>query len=91
MMQIIHCESCGGDIIPLNSVSVDLTLNKHVRCCDHCNRTETQKQNHFFCSLMCFHDFMNKAVTGETELKWKELFPPVSISVKKESSAVFES
>ena len=85
MIQIIHCESCGGDIIPLDSVSVDLFLNKS-KFCNHCYRTETEKQHHFFCSLMCFYDFMNKAVTGETELKWKE-----PIEVKNESSLVFES
>jgi hypothetical protein len=81
MMQVIRCETCGGDTIPLGGISVDLTLNKS-EFCNHCYRTKTDKQEHFFCSLLCFHEYMLKLVNGETELKWKERFPPIAIEVK---------
>ena len=70
MMQIVKCETCGGDTIPLGGVSVDVTLNKS-KFCEHCYETNTEKQHHFFCSLTCFHDFMLKIINGEVELKWK--------------------
>ena len=76
-MQIVRCETCNGDIIPIGSVSVNLTLVKVDRCCEHCNNTHTEKQEHFFCSLPCFHDFMLKVINGEAELNWKEHIFPV--------------
>jgi hypothetical protein len=77
MVQIIKCETCDGDTIPLGGVSVELSLVKS-DFCKHCYRTDTQKQHHFFCSLSCFHDFMLKVTNGETELEWKEpSFPTV--------------
>ena len=80
MMEIIKCESCGGDTIPMGGVSVNVILNKS-KFCNHCYRTDTEKQHHFFCSLICFYDFMNKVVVGETELKWKEYHLPTEKEV----------
>ena len=81
MIQVVCCESCGGDTTPMNGVSVDVTLSKS-KFCNHCYRMDTEKQSHHFCSLICFYDFMNKAVVGETELKWKEYNPPVAVVVE---------
>ena len=81
MIEIIRCESCGGSSIPFDTVSVDVTLSKS-KFCKSCYRTDTEKQHHFFCSLICFYDYMNKAVVGETELKWKEYNPPVAVVVE---------
>ena len=75
MIQVVYCETCGGSSIPFDTVSVNVTLSKS-KFCNHCYRTDTEQQHHFFCSLVCFYDFMNKAVVGETELKWKEYSLP---------------
>ena len=66
MMQIIKCKFCNGTSIPLNGVSVDVNLKKHTWC-EHCRESKTEIQSHFFCSQMCFLDFIKQC-----DIKWTE-------------------
>ena len=65
MMQIVPCENCGGTVIGLNEVSVNVTLSKN-KWCHHCNQTRIDQQDHFFCSIKCFENFIDK-----NKIEWK--------------------
>ena len=54
MMQIIPCEFCGAELIPLEQVSVSITLRKSGIGCSHCNTSRSDEQYRFFCSTACF-------------------------------------
>jgi hypothetical protein len=73
MMTIIQCEQCGNSSIPFGVVSVNVTLSKS-KLCDKCNKTEAETQNHFFCSVGCFYEFIAQDLntTEEHRLWWKE-------------------
>ena len=73
MMTIIGCKSCGDSHIGLGNVYVDVTLSKS-QCCDKCRRSDTEKQNYFFCSLKCFYNFIGLSLHKEESLNpinWK--------------------
>jgi hypothetical protein len=70
-MEVIHCKNCGGSTIPFDTVSVNVTLNKS-SWCKCCYRSNTEEQNHFFCSEQCFHAFMLSVVNGEKDIKWRD-------------------
>ena len=70
MMQIIHCNECGGDNIALESVSVDVNLSMHHHC-DKCYHSHEEKQTYFFCSLACFIAYVNKVAQGKAEFRFK--------------------
>lgn len=63
-MQIISCDECGQSSIPLDSVSVDVNLNKS-HFCDKCYRSHTEKTHYFFCSLACFLEYCWKVTREE--------------------------
>ena len=71
MMQLSHCEYCGGTTIELNSVSVSVELKKS-NACDKCYHSHTQTQNHFFCSMGCFLAYMKDVSDGRTTIRWNE-------------------
>jgi len=72
MIQIVKCENCGGENIELGAVSVYVQLLRS-NWCDHCHHTNERKQNYFFCSLKCFHNYMNKVSIEEIPpLKWRD-------------------
>lgn len=70
MMQIVHCNECGGDTIGLNSISVDVSLKEHTHC-DKCYHGHTNTQTYFFCSLPCFRAYIEKVMRGEAEFRFK--------------------
>ena len=72
-MEIIHCEHCGNSEMPFGTVSVSLDLSKS-SWCQHCYRSNTETQHHFFCSIGCLVEYMKQVLDGNKELKWKE--PP---------------
>jgi transposase-like protein len=57
MIQIVKCEYCDDDNIPINGISVDLTFMKH-RYCKECHQSHTEKKTYFFCSTQCFDLYM---------------------------------
>ena len=68
-MQIIHCDECGGTGIGLDSVAVDVNLNKS-HACDMCRNTKTDTTQYFFCSQKCFDRYIKKVYLGEAEFQW---------------------
>ena len=84
MMQIVHCDQCNGSNIGLDSVSVNVELQKTVRTCDKCNNIHTEKTSYFFCSLMCFHTYMARVVNkGDASFdidRYKHNVTPVQIA-----------
>ena len=71
MMQVINCKQCGNSSLPFGNVSVSLDLVKS-NYCEHCRKSETQKQYYFFCSIGCLVEYMKQVLDGNKELKWKE-------------------
>jgi len=69
MMQLVHCDQCNGTTIGLDSVAVDVNLNKS-NACEKCHRTGTQTTHYFFCSEKCFHEYLKKVAEGEAEFKF---------------------
>jgi len=69
MMQIIHCDECGGSHIDLDAVSVNVELAKHHHC-DTCCRSHDERQTYFFCSQKCFDRYIGKVSLGEAEFKF---------------------
>lgn len=57
MMQIIYCKNCDGSSIPLNGIYINVELIKSVWC-DGCQNSKKETQQHFFCSVECFNDYM---------------------------------
>ena len=70
MMQIVHCDECGGDEIGLHSVSVDVQLREHSHC-PACYQSKTNTTSYFFCSERCFDRYIKKVYLGEKEFKFK--------------------
>lgn len=75
MMQIVHCDECGGSEIGLDSVSVDVQLSKHAHC-PMCARSKTETTSYFFCSERCFGRYIKKVYLGEKEFKFKRYDDP---------------
>lgn len=69
MMQIVHCDECGGSSIALEAVSVHVELNKHHHC-DKCYHGHEEKTTYFFCSEGCFHEYLVKVAKGEKQFKF---------------------
>ena len=69
MMQIIHCDECGGSNIDLDAVSVNVELAKHHHC-PMCYGSKDDKTLYFFCSQRCFERYIKKVYLGEAEFKW---------------------
>ncbi len=72
MIEIVRCENCGNADLPFDSISVTVTLNKHVKPCQHCCHTRTETQDYFFCSRNCFLDYNAKVLLGEKSYVWRE-------------------
>lgn len=70
MLQTIHCNQCGGSSIGLESVSVNVVLSKYHHC-DKCHHGHDEKQTYFFCSELCFHNYLLRVVDGEAKLEFK--------------------
>jgi hypothetical protein len=70
MMTIIKCKNCGKSDVPFGETSVDITL-KQSKFCDHCYKTDTEKQSYFFCSEGCFLEYMKKVLDGTEVLTWQ--------------------
>ena len=70
MMQIIHCNECGGSDIALDSISVTVNLEKHSHC-DKCYHGHTETQTYFFCSLACFRAYISKVAQEKAEFRFK--------------------
>ncbi len=66
MVQIVPCENCGGTHIGLGEVSVNVVLSKGFAC-NICHHGHIDTQNHFFCSLDCFDEFIAK-----NHIEWKD-------------------
>ena len=64
-MEIIGCKNCGEEHIPFGSVSVNITLEKH-SWCEHCRESKTEKQEYFFCSVKCLHEY-------DAKIEWEEI------------------
>lgn len=75
MVMIVHCEKCGGTSIPFGTVSVNVEMSKHEKCCEHCNHIRESKQNLFFCSLDCFNEWMADRIADPLEWKNPEIHP----------------
>lgn len=71
MMQIIHCDQCGGETIALESVSVDVALKKH-EWCKTCYHNNVKTTSYFFCSLNCFNRFIERVAKGEKSFTFTE-------------------
>ncbi len=70
MIQMLYCEKCGTPEIALNAISVDISLNKN-EWCKCCNTTKNEKQNHFFCSIGCFMEYMKDLIKNKKKLEWE--------------------
>ena len=71
MLQTIKCKNCGGE--SLNVINVNIILSR-TEWCDHCHHNNEQKQYYHFCSLKCFHNYMNKVSIKELpQLEWKSV------------------
>jgi hypothetical protein len=73
-MQIVHCKNCNESTIGFGTTSVNVTFKKHKQPCDKCNHTDTEEQNHFFCSDTCFFDYIKRISDGDYEcnFNWKK-------------------
>lgn len=71
MIQIIKCTECGGENVPLESISVDIVFHCHIYC-DKCHTTKPETRTFFFCSQGCFYKHMAKVMKGEARLEWKK-------------------
>lgn len=67
---VVNCENCGGSSSPVDSVCVDVTFSKH-SLCDKCYNMHSDKQHHYFCTDLCFSEYMLKVINGEAKLEWK--------------------
>lgn len=69
MIITVCCEECGESSIDLNSVSVNVTLTKYIRC-EKCHRSHDEKKNYFFCSTDCLNKFItDKQTQGKSPFK----------------------
>lgn len=69
MMQIIHCDECGGSNIALDAISVNVELSKHTHC-SMCYQNKENTTGYFFCSQICFDRYIKKVYLGEAVFKW---------------------
>lgn len=46
-----------NDHIGLDTISVDVSLNKHTHC-DKCYHGNTETTHYFFCSEVCFKEYI---------------------------------
>ncbi len=96
MIKMISCTNCHISSSPLESVTVNLTLQKS-KFCDHCRHHDEQKHNLFFCSPKCMltwlkeheEDFLKEvaAKLGRSSLKDPEAFftDPKSSTMNEEA------
>ena len=72
MIEFVHCEQCGGTSMPFGTVSVNIELSRS-KFCDECRQVHTEKQDHFFCSVNCFYEFMAEDLrtANNRRLEWK--------------------
>jgi hypothetical protein len=70
MMQIIHCDECGGTNIGLGSVSVNVELTEATHC-SKCYQTKSNTTSYFFCSEKCFNRYIKKVYFGEAKFDFK--------------------
>ncbi len=68
MITVVQCNQCGGSVIDKDVVSVDLSFNKS-HWCRECHHPVTSSKRYFFCSTICFLDYITKVVNGETVLE----------------------
>lgn len=70
MMQIIHCDECGGSNIGLGSVAVNVELTEAAHC-PMCYQTKANTTRYFFCSEKCFDRYIKKVYLGEAKFIFK--------------------
>ena len=86
MMQIVHCDHCGGSSIGLDTVFVDVNLKKS-RWCEKCRKTDTETTLYFFCSLSCFIEYMKKVDAGDAKIEFDRYRDTTSFQCQNNLSA----
>ena len=66
MLDAILCKNCWKETIPLNSISVNVELSKN-SWCEYCREHKTERQNYYFCSILCFNDWIQN-----NQIEWEK-------------------